>query len=163
MDRPLRILAVALVLGFAHIAASRADTVLETLRNSGNFSIFLAAAKTAGMTDVLATKNPITVFAPTDDAFTKLPPSSVTVLDKPEGKDAAKALVGNHIVAGVVMSRDVTGKHLEATTIAGTTLEIDATRGFMIAGAKVTKADIAADNGLVHVVDTVLTPEESER
>jgi uncharacterized surface protein with fasciclin (FAS1) repeats len=161
MIRTFRILSAAIFVVFAQSAAARADSVLETLRNAGNFSIFLAAAKNADMNEMLSTRDPITVFAPSDDAFSKLSKKTVDMLIKPEGKEGAKTLVSNHVIAGVILASDVSGKRLEATTIAGTNLLIDDTRAFMIAGGKVTKADIVADNGLVHVVDTVLTPEES--
>ncbi len=102
---------------------------------------------------------PFTVFAPTDAAFAKLPAGTVERLLKPENKAKLVSILTYHVVAGKVMSAGLAGKVTEAKTVEGTTVKIDATKGGVtVNGAKVVKADIAATNGVIHVIDTVLIP-----
>jgi len=99
------------------------------------------------------------VFAPTDAAFKKLPEGTVENLLKPENKDKLTSILTFHVVPGKVMSGDIKGKTTQAETVEGGELSIDATDDVMVGNAKVTKADIAASNGVIHVIDTVLMPE----
>jgi uncharacterized surface protein with fasciclin (FAS1) repeats len=138
-----------------------AKNILQAAEEAGAFSIFLKAVKTAGMKDVLSGAGPYTVFAPTDDAFTKLPKTMFNGLlygDTPESKEKLRALLYNHILNGTVTARDITGRRREAVTLPGGILLLDGTHGFTVDNAKVTKSDIMADNGVLHVIDTVLVP-----
>ena len=132
--------------------------LLETATEAGTFTILLAAVKAAGLNPLLSGKGPITVFAPTDDAFAKLPKGTIESLLKPENKQKLRDLITYHIVMGRVTSREILGKRLEAATAEGGTLLIDATKGIMVDEAKVIKADLVADNGYIHVIDTVVAP-----
>lgn len=138
-----------------------AKNLLQAADEAGAFSIFLKAVKTAGLKDMLSGEGPYTVFAPTDDAFTKLPKTMFNTLlygDTPESKEKLRALLYNHILNGSVMARDIAGRRREAVTVPGGILLVDGTHGFTVDNAKVTKSDIMADNGVVHVIDTVLVP-----
>ncbi len=121
-------------------------------------SSLLAAAKAAGLADALATTQNITVFAPTDEAFAKLPAGTVDDLLKPENKDKLVAVLTYHVVPGKVMAADVTGKETKAKTVQGSEVTINGTNGVTVDGAKVITADIVADNGVIHVIDAVILP-----
>jgi uncharacterized surface protein with fasciclin (FAS1) repeats len=151
-----------LLLAAALLAAApaHARNVLETAEDAGAFSILVRAAKATGMMEKLAEPGPYTLFAPTDDAFGKLPKPTLEALFKPEGKAKLTEILNNHLVAGTILSRDVIGKRLEATSLNGEALLVDATRGIMVDTAHVTRADMKADNGVVHVIDAVLLPKK---
>jgi uncharacterized surface protein with fasciclin (FAS1) repeats len=153
------VLAVAALVFCA--SGAHAKTVLQAADEAGAFSMFLKAVKITGMRDLLQGEGPYTVFAPTDDAFTKLPKQMFNSLfndDSAASKEKLRALLYNHILDGKVMARDITGRRREAVTIPGGILLVDGTHGFQVDNAKVTKSDIMADNGVVHVIDTVLVP-----
>lgn len=137
---------------------AQAKDILGTAQDAGTFTIFLAAVKSTGLTETLAGPGPLTVFAPTDDAFAKLPRESLQKLMQSENREKLKKIIIHHLVDGRATSREFMGKRLEAATMDGETLLIDATRGVMVDNAKVIKADIVADNGYIHVIDTVLIP-----
>ena len=112
-----------------------------------------------GLVDVLGGEGPLTVFAPTDEAFAKLPKGVVRSLLKPENKDKLVSVLTYHVVPGKVMAADIAGKETMAKTVQGSEATINATgEGVMIDGTKVTQADVAADNGVIHVIDTVIMP-----
>ena len=149
---------LGLVLGLMEPQAARAKDLIETAQDAGTFTILLAAVKATGLTPILTGKGPITLFAPTDDAFSKLPRATLEGLFKPDNKEKLKDILTYHIVMGRVTSRDVLGKRLEAATAEGGSLLIDGNRGIQVDDAKVIKADIVADNGFIHVIDTVVIP-----
>lgn len=121
--------------------------------------LIVAAIKAAGLVDTLKGDGPYTVFAPTDDAFAKLPEGTVESLLKPENKDKLIAVLTYHIVPGKVMAKDVVSL-TEAETVQGNKIAIAADNGkVMINDANVVMTDIAASNGAIHVIDTVLLPE----
>jgi uncharacterized surface protein with fasciclin (FAS1) repeats len=147
--------------GFAALAmvsrASAADLV-ETAA-SGHFNTLVAAVKAAGLVDALKQPGPLTVFAPTDEAFAKLPPGTLENLLKPENKDKLQKILTYHVVDGRVTAEDVV-KLDSAKTLEGRTIRIHTgDGGVMINNARVITTDIAASNGLIHVIDTVLLPE----
>lgn len=148
------VLAAVLVLP----GTSRAKDILETATDAGTFTILLAAVKAAGLTTLLQDKGPITLFAPTDDAFAALPKGTMETLLKPENKEKLQHLITFHLVMGRVTSRDFLGKRLEAATAEGGVRLIDATKGIQVDQAKMIKADLIADNGFIHVIDTVVMP-----
>ncbi len=129
--------------------------IVDTAVAAGSFNTLVAAIKAAGLVDTLKGPGPFTVFAPTDEAFAKLPPGTVDALLADKAK--LTAVLTYHVVAGNVGSAAVVGMK-DATTLQGGKLAIDASSGVKINGALVTKADIAATNGVIHVIDTVLLP-----
>ena len=115
--------------------------------------------KAAGLVDTLKGPGPFTVFAPTDEAFAKLPEGALEDLLKPENKAKLQSVLTYHVVPGKVMSRDVM-KLNSAKTAQGSSIKIKATdNGVMVNDAHVVKADIAASNGVIHVIDKVILPE----
>jgi len=138
--------------------ASLAKDIVDTAVSAGSFKTLVAAVKAAGLVDTLKGKGPFTVFAPTDEAFSKLPKGTVSSLLKPENRDKLKTILTYHVVSGKVMSSDIAGKKMQAATVQGSKLAIDATKGVMVGGAKVVKADINTSNGVIHVIDQVLIP-----
>lgn len=159
---------LAFALSFAAVAvpATAADsastpvtrgTVVDVAAANPDFSTLVAAVKAAGLVDTLNGAGPYTVFAPTNAAFAKLPAGTVESLLKPENKEKLTAILTYHVVPGAVKAADVAGLK-EATTVNGKAVAIDASNGVMIDGAKVVTADVAASNGVIHVIDTVLMP-----
>lgn len=145
----------ALALASPAIAADIVDTAVK----AGQFTTLSTALKAAGLVDTLKGAGPFTVFAPTDDAFKKLPDGTVENLLKPENKSQLVKVLTYHVVPGKVMSTSLAGKKTEVKTVEGGILAIDATsRGVMVDNAKVVSADVVADNGVIHVIDTVLMP-----
>ncbi len=132
-----------------------APDIVDTAVAAGSFKTLVAALQAAGLDEVLKGKGPFTVFAPTDEAFAKLPAGAVEALLKDKAK--LKAVLTYHVVAGDVKAADVV-KLKSAKTVQGQSVAIDATKGVMIDDAKVVKADIACANGVIHVIDTVLMP-----
>jgi uncharacterized surface protein with fasciclin (FAS1) repeats len=132
--------------------------IVETAASNEKFSTLVAAVNAAGLIDVIKSDGPFTVFAPTNNAFAKLPAGTVETILKPANKDQLVAVLTYHILPGRVMSADIAGKELRAKTVQGSIMDIDATKGVMIDGAMVTTADIATSNGVIHVIDTVILP-----
>jgi uncharacterized surface protein with fasciclin (FAS1) repeats len=137
----------------------RAMNIVETAVNAGSFKTLAAALEAAGLVDTLKGQGPFTVFAPTDEAFAKLPSGTVESLLKPENKDQLKAILTYHVVPGSVKAADVV-KLKTAKSVLGQSLAIDTTDGVKVNGAKVIKADIVCSNGVIHVIDAVLLPKQ---
>ena len=130
--------------------------IVETAVAAGTFKTLVAAVQAAGLADTLSGAGPLTVFAPTDEAFAKLPKGTVEGLLKDLPKLAS--ILKYHVVPGTVMAADVV-KLKTAKTVQGTDIKIDATKGVKLNGsAMVTKADIVASNGVIHVIDSVILP-----
>lgn len=139
--------------------ADAADkTIVETAIAADDFNTLVAAVKAAGLVETLEGEGPFTVFAPTDAAFAALPEGTVEDLLKPENKDKLAAVLTYHVVPGKVMSADLTGQQLEAETVEGSTVEIDATDGVKVDAASVVTADVEASNGVIHIIDAVILP-----
>lgn len=132
--------------------------IVDTAVAAGSFTTLVAAVKAAGLVDTLKGDGPFTVFAPSDDAFAKLPAGTVDDLVKPENKDKLSAILLLHVLPGAVKSTDVTGKQLNAPTAGGSTVHVDGTDGVTVDGAKVVTADIGCSNGIIHVIDNVILP-----
>ncbi len=144
---------------FASAVAANASNLVETAVDAGQFKTLVAAVQAAGLGDALSGPGPFTVFAPTDEAFAKLPEGTVEDLLKPENKEKLVAILTYHVISGKVMAGDVAGKKLNVATLQGGELAVDAiSGGVMINGATVTAADIEASNGVIHVIDRVLLP-----
>jgi uncharacterized surface protein with fasciclin (FAS1) repeats len=136
--------------------ATAADIVDTAV--AGNFNTLVAAVKAAGLVDTLKGAGPFTVFAPTDEAFAKLPAGTVENLLKPENKAKLQSILTYHVVPGKVMAKDVV-KIKSAKTVEGQNIAVKSMNGgVMINNARVTKADIETDNGVIHVIDTVIMP-----
>ena len=137
---------------------AKASDIVDTAIEAGQFNTLVAAVQAAGLVDVLKGDGPFTVFAPTDDAFAKLPEGTVENLLKPENKDQLVAVLTYHVVPGKIMSGDIAGKTASVDTVQGSALSVDATNGVMVDNASVVAADIEASNGVIHVIDSVVLP-----
>ncbi|WP_262298120.1 fasciclin domain-containing protein [Microvirga sesbaniae] len=163
MNIEIRTLAIATVAALGIVAgeasARAADQdIVETAAAAGQFKTLAAALNEAGLVSTLKGSGPFTVFAPTDAAFAKLPAGTVENLLKPENKDKLTAILTYHVVPGRVMAADV-AKLQEAKTVNGKTLNVSTKgSGVMVNDANVTQTNIAASNGIIHVVDTVILP-----
>ncbi|MGA2595827.1 MAG: fasciclin domain-containing protein [Bryobacteraceae bacterium] len=150
------LLAGALALGLATTIASAADIVDTAV--AAKFNTLVAAVKAAGLVDTLKGPGPYTVFAPTDEAFAKLPAGTLESLLKPENKDKLRSILLYHVVPGRVMAQDVVTLN-SAKTAEGEDLTIKVINGgVMVDNARVIKTDIPTSNGVIHVIDTVLIP-----
>ena len=129
--------------------------IVDTAVNAGSFSTLVAAIKAANLVDTLKGQGPFTVFAPTDEAFAKLPKGTVDQLlkDIPQ----LKKILTYHVVSGKVMAADVT-KLKSAKTVEGSDVKIDTSKGVKVNNSTVTTPDVVADNGVIHIIDTVLMP-----
>ena len=139
-------------------AGSRADDIVDTAVKAGSFNTLVAAVKAAGLVETLKSKGPFTVFAPTDEAFAKLPKGTVEDLLRPENKAKLASILTYHVVPANVKSGALGGKVQYVRTVQGYGVKVDGRNGVRINGATVTKADIVTDNGVIHVVDKVLLP-----
>lgn len=132
--------------------------IVDTAAGAGQFATLVAAVEAAGLVDTLRGDGPFTVFAPTDEAFAKLPEGTVEALLEEEKLDQLRAILTYHVVAGKVMAEDVASVD-SATTVQGQSVSVSTMgNGVMIDGASVVQADIEASNGVIHVIDTVLIP-----
>ena len=135
--------------------AAPTRNIVDTVIAAGHFTTLAGAVSAAGLTEALAANGPFTVFAPTDEAFKKLPPGAYDALLKDAGK--LRAVVNSHVVPGYFLARDM--KSGEVTTVQGTPLTAaGSSSDLRVNGARVTKADIAATNGIVHAIDAVILP-----
>ncbi len=145
------------LLGFIASAAFAADDIVATAKSAGTFKTLTAALDAAGKTQMLQEKGPYTVFAPSDEAFAKLPAGTVDELLKPENKEKLGKLLAYHVMEGKVMAADV--KTMKAKTANGAELNIKVKGStVMVNDAKIVKADVPASNGVIHVIDKVLMP-----
>ena len=143
----------------ANIFAAAADKdIVDTAVEAGSFKTLAAALKAADLIETLKGKGPFTVFAPTDEAFAKLPEGTVETLLKPENKEKLVAILTYHVVAGKVEAKDAV-KLKSAKTVNGASFKISASdEGVMVDKAKVVKTDIQCSNGVIHVIDAVILP-----
>ena len=131
--------------------------IVDTAVANGSFTILVAAVKAAGLVDTLKGKGPFTVFAPTDDAFAKIPKAAIADLLKPENKAKLVEILTYHVVPGAVMSGDLSDG-MTATTVQGSDVTISTEGGVMVNDANVVTPDIEASNGVIHVIDAVIMP-----
>ena len=143
-----------------HHEASAKKDIVDTAVAAGSFTTLVSAVKAAGLAATLKGAGPFTVFAPTDEAFAKLPKGTLADLLKPENKAKLQAILTYHVVSGKVMAADVV-KLESAKTVHGQSLTINAKNGaVMVDNAKVAKTDIETSNGIIHVIDTVVLPKD---
>ena len=139
-------------------ASATSKNIVETAVQSGKFNTLVAALKAAGLVNTLNGKGPFTVFAPSDTAFSKLPAGTVDGLLMPENKAKLVSILAYHVIPGKVMSGDIAGKKISVKTVQGSKISVDAMYGVKINDSNVVSADIAATNGVIHVIDKVLIP-----
>lgn len=154
------LLAVPFALAGGHAASEKATKkdIVDTAVAAGSFNTLAAALQAADLVDALKAEGPYTVFAPTDEAFAKLPEGTLDTLLKPENKDQLKAVLLYHVVPGKIMSGDIAGT-AAPETLEGTTVAVVADGGVVTVNeATVIQADIGASNGVIHVIDAVIIP-----
>ena len=154
----LRVAALALPLMMTAGQAVAAD-IVDTAVAAGSFKTLVAAVKAAGLVETLKGAGPFTVFAPTDEAFAKLPAGTLEMLLKPENKAKLAGILTYHVVAGKVMAADVV-KVKSAKSVQGGDIKVKVAGGTVMlnGNSKVVKTDIVTDNGVIHVIDTVIMP-----
>jgi transforming growth factor-beta-induced protein len=141
-------------------AAEAGTDIVDTAVAAGSFGTLVKAVQAAGLAETLKGEGPFTVFAPTDEAFAKLPPGTLEDLLKPENKEKLTAILTYHVVPGKVMAADVVGRE-SAATVNGADLSIKVTEDtVMVDSAKVVQTDIECSNGVIHVIDAVLLPKQ---
>ena len=145
---------IASVLSFGMALSVQAKDIVDTAVAAGSFKTLATALGAAGLVDTLKGKGPFTVFAPTDEAFAKIPKADLDALLKDKAK--LTAVLTYHVVAGKVMAADV--KAGKVKTVQGSDLTVTTASGVQVNGANVVKTDIVADNGVIHVIDTVVMP-----
>lgn len=157
--RTIKLIAAAAAIAFTMPALAATGTIPAVAIEAGQFTTLVTALKAAGLVDTLAGKGPFTVFAPTDAAFAKLPAGTVKALLEPANKAKLTQILTYHVVAGKTLSSALAGKTLTVKTLEGASLKIDG-RGktVKVNNATVVGADVAASNGVIHVIDTVLMP-----
>ncbi|MFT5668722.1 MAG: putative surface protein with fasciclin (FAS1) repeats [Vicingaceae bacterium] len=131
--------------------------IVEIASENTDFSTLVAAVVAAGLADTLSSDGPFTVFAPTNEAFAKLPAGTVEELLKPENKEKLAGILTYHVVAGKVMSKDLSDGQ-KASTVNGQEVTVTIADGVKVNTATVTTADLEASNGVIHVIDSVIMP-----
>ncbi len=147
-----------LVVAGAGSAFAAEKDIVDTAISAGSFETLVTAVTKAELVETLKGPGPFTVFAPNDDAFAKVPSKTLESLLDPDNKDTLTGILTYHVIPGKVMSADIAGKSLSVETVNGAPLQIDATDGVTVGGAKVIAADIETSNGVIHVIDTVIMP-----
>ena len=162
INRFVKLSVLTATLAFLTPAISAGDKaygkdVVAVASGADNFKTLVAAVKAAGLVETLQGKGPFTVFAPTDEAFAKLPKGTVEDLLKPENKEKLVSILTYHVIPGKVMAADV--KTMEAKTVQGQSVKLKVSdSGVTIDNAKIVKTDLPASNGVIHVIDTVILP-----
>ncbi|MEY3698952.1 MAG: hypothetical protein RL631_1605 [Pseudomonadota bacterium] len=145
---------IATLLATALVMSAQAKDIVDTAVDAGSFKTLATALGAAGLIETLKGKGPFTVFAPTDEAFAKIPKADLEALLKDKAK--LTAVLTYHVVPGKVMAADV--KAGKVKTVQGSDITVTTKNGVMVNKAKVVKTDIVADNGVIHVIDTVIMP-----
>ena len=145
---------IASLIAFAALSSAHAKDIVDTAVVAGSFKTLATALQAAGLVDTLKGKGPFTVFAPTDEAFAKVPKADLDALLKDKAK--LTAVLTYHVVPGKVMAADV--KAGKVKTVQGSELTVSTTGGVKVDAANVVKTDIAASNGVIHVIDRVIMP-----
>jgi uncharacterized surface protein with fasciclin (FAS1) repeats len=154
MEFIMKKILIASFLAFGMTISAQAKDIVDTAVAAGSFKTLATALGAAGLVDTLKGKGPFTVFAPTDEAFAKIPKADLDALLKDKKK--LTSVLTYHVVAGKVMAADV--KAGKVKTVQGSELTVSTSMGVMVDNAKVIKTDIIADNGVIHVIDTVIMP-----
>lgn len=154
MKRTLASILVGSIFAVSSLSAFAAKDIVDTAVAAGNFKTLVVALKTADLVNTLKGKGPYTVFAPTDEAFAKIPKADLDALLA--NKEKLSAVLTYHVVPGKVMAKDV--KSGDVATVNGKTIKITTSNGVVVNMSKVTATDIDASNGVIHVIDSVLMP-----
>ena len=154
MKRTLASMFLGSILAISSLTAFAAKDIVDTAVAAGNFKTLVVALKTADLVNTLKGKGPYTVFAPTDEAFAKIPKADLDALLA--NKEKLSAVLTYHVVPGKVMAKDV--KAGDVVTVNGKTIKITTSNGVVVNMSKVTATDIDASNGVIHVIDSVLMP-----
>lgn len=154
MELMMKKILIASIVAFGITVSAQAKDIVDTAVAAGSFKTLAAALGAAGLVDTLKGKGPFTVFAPTDEAFAKIPKADLEALLKDKAK--LTSILTYHVVSGKVMAADV--KAGKVKTVQGSELTVSTSMGVMVDNAKVIKTDIAADNGVIHVIDSVIMP-----
>lgn len=155
-----RTIAAAAILA-ASSATVLAQDIVDTAVKAGTFNTLVAAVKAAGLVDTLKGKGPFTVFAPTDDAFKKLPAGTLDSLLKPENKKTLTSILTYHVLAGDYPAKRILAPKAKTYTVKsveGSTILVDKRKGVKVSGANVTATDVKTSNGTIHVIDAVILP-----
>ena len=147
-------LIISSLVAFASLGSAQAADIVDTAVAAGSFKTLVTAVQAAGLVETLKGPGPFTVFAPTDEAFAKIPKATLDALLK--DKAALTKVLTYHVVPGKVMAKDV--KAGPVKTVQGSSFTVSTTGGVKVDAANVVKTDIAADNGVIHVIDTVIMP-----
>ena len=138
-----------------------AKTIVDTAKEAGQFGVLLAAAEAAGLVETLSGDGPFTVFAPTDDAFAALPEGTLKQLLRPDGRERLAEILTFHVIPDEITSDDMAGQMKALKTVQGGMIEIDsAGRMTKVQHAAVIQPDIEASNGVIHVIDQVIIPNQ---
>jgi uncharacterized surface protein with fasciclin (FAS1) repeats len=154
MKKSLKQSIIALTLGLGMSVSAFAQDIVDVAVKAGSFKTLVAAVQAAGLVDTLKSPGPFTVFAPTDEAFAKIPKATLDALLK--DKAALTKILTYHVVSGKVMAADVKAGMVK--TVQGQDITLATTGGVTVNGAKVVAADVAASNGVIHAIDTVIMP-----
>ena len=154
MELLMKKILIAGIVAFSMTVSAQAKDIVDTAVGAGSFKTLATALGAAGLVETLKGKGPFTVFAPTDEAFAKIPKADLDALLKDKAK--LTAVLTYHVVAGKVMAADVKAGNVK--TVQGSELTVSTSMGVMVNNAKVIKTDIVADNGVIHVIDTVIMP-----
>jgi uncharacterized surface protein with fasciclin (FAS1) repeats len=160
---PMALLTAALIFSVqafagAHKSAPVKQDIVDTAAAAGSFNTLVAAVKAAELVEALKGEGPFTVFAPTDEAFAALPEGTVESLLKPENQAQLQAVLLYHVVSGKIMAADI-GSGAKPATLQGATINVvGSNSGVTVNGANVVSADVAASNGVIHVIDAVILP-----
>ena len=154
MNLTLKSLVLGAALAVSSTVAMAQKDIVDTAVAAGSFKTLVTAVQAAGLVDTLKGKGPFTVFAPTDEAFAKIPKADLDALLKDKAKLAA--VLTYHVVPAAVLAKDV--KAGDVKTVNGKTIKITTDKGVMVNNAKVIKTDVVASNGVIHAIDTVLLP-----
>ena len=147
------------------VPARAAEDIVDTAAKAGAFDTLVAAVKAAGLVDTLKGTGPFTVFAPTDEAFKKLPAGTLESLLKPENKGKLVSILTYHVVPGSYDAARITAeksKQYGLKSVQGAEIAVDTRSGVKVSGANVTKTDIKTSNGVIHVIDAVILPPEKK-
>jgi uncharacterized surface protein with fasciclin (FAS1) repeats len=154
MKKSLKQSIIALTLGLGMSVSAFAQDIVDVAVKAGSFKTLVAAVQAAGLVDTLKSPGPFTVFAPTDEAFAKIPKTTLDALLK--DKAALTKILTYHVVSGKVMAADVKAGMVK--TVQGQDITLATMGGVTVNGAKVVAADVAASNGVIHAIDTVIMP-----
>lgn len=161
LSTALRAAVIAAPMALIAALPVRAADIVDTAAANADFETLVAAVSAADLVETLKGEGPFTVFAPTDDAFAALPAGTLDNLLKPEAKAQLTGILTYHVVPGRIMAADIAMGQTSVETVNGQALNVQKTAdGVLVNGARVTTADIAVDNGVIHVIDAVVLPSE---